>query len=71
MKKLSSFLNRATCEQCRAAALLAPQNEHGWSDLSALYDCGAALEINVGHILVATRAGRTALCIMPRGEVDK
>ena len=65
-KKLSVYLERATCETCRNNALAAPTNEHGGQVISALYECGAVLEIGMGHILVATKTGRTALCIVPK-----
>ena len=63
-KTLSGLLTRATCQHCIDAALAAPQNEHGWSDLGSVYECGNAAGV-VGHIYVFTRTGKTALCIVP------
>ena len=65
-KTLSVYLERATCESCRSNALAAPTNKHGGNIISAMYDCGAVLDISIGHIIVATKTGRTALCIVPR-----
>lgn len=66
MKKLSVYLEHATCESCRNNALAAPVNEYGGNVISAMYDCGAVLGISMGHIMVATKTGRAALCIVPR-----
>ena len=63
-KTLSAMLDRSTCTQCREKTFAAPQNEHGWSDLGALYECGAVLDVSLGHIYVATNRGKTALCIV-------
>jgi len=64
--KLLGLLEEAFCETCVAKALTVPQDGRGWRNLAEVFDCGAVLDVGLGHIYVATSGGKTALCIVDR-----
>ena len=64
----SNIPDGITCKQCRAKFAGVPQNEHGLALLDRVYDCGNRVSGSLGHQMMLTRSGRTALCIIPRRE---
>ena len=55
--------DRVTCQSCRNIIDAAPKNEHGHEMLDQIREVGALAEIAMGHAMMFTNDGRTALCI--------
>lgn len=63
INKIRNIYSRITCQACATRVASAKTNEHGSPQLNQTYAVGALAEISMGHALMFTADGRTALCI--------